>query len=99
MVADLTGLDLANASMLDEGTAAAEAMTMARRLSKSPSDTFVVDPDTHPQTIPVLRTRAEPVGIAHVGRVDEVELLRRPPLLPRVVRRRPRPRAARRRGP
>ena len=63
MVADLTGLDLANASMLDEATAAAEAMTMARRLSKSTSDTFVVDPDTHPQTIAVLRTRAEPVGI------------------------------------
>ncbi len=74
MVADLTGLDLANASMLDEGTAAAEAMTMARRLSKSSSDTFVVDPDTHPQTIAVLRTRAEPVGIAlHVGRVEDVE--------------------------
>ena len=62
------GMDLANASMLDEATAAAEAMTMARRLSKSPSDTFVVDPDTHPQTIAVLRTRAEPVGIDARGR-------------------------------
>jgi glycine dehydrogenase len=63
MVADLTGMDLANASMLDEATAAAEAMAMCRRLSKSPSDVFVVHPDTHPQTIAVLRTRAEPVGI------------------------------------
>ncbi len=63
MVSDLTGMDLANASMLDEATAAAEAMAMCRRLSKSPSDTFVVHPDTHPQTIAVLRTRAEPVGI------------------------------------
>src|SRR5215213_9315817 len=63
MVADLTGFDLANASLLDEATAAAEAMTMARRLSKSRSDRFVVHRDTHPQTIAVLRTRAEPVGI------------------------------------
>ena len=63
MVTDLTGMDLANASMLDEATAAAEAMAMCRRLSKSPSGTFVVHPDTHPQTIAVLRTRAEPVGI------------------------------------
>jgi glycine dehydrogenase len=63
MVTDLTGMDLANASMLDEATAAAEGMAMCRRLSKSPSDTFVVHPDTHPQTIAVLRTRAEPVGI------------------------------------
>ncbi len=63
MVADLTGMDLANASMLDEATAAAEAMAMCRRLSKSESPVFVVHPDTHPQTIAVLRTRAEPVGI------------------------------------
>src|SRR4051794_41061920 len=63
MVAELTGFDLANASLLDEATAAAEAMTMARRLSKSDSDRFVVHADTHPQTIAVLATRAEPVGI------------------------------------
>ncbi len=63
MVADLTGLDLANASMLDEATAAAEAMSMCRRLSRHPGDVFFVDADTHPQTIAVLRTRAEPVGI------------------------------------
>ena len=63
MVAELTGFDLANASLLDEATAAAEAMTMARRLSKSDSDRFFVHHDTHPQTIAVLKTRAEPVGI------------------------------------
>ncbi|MFZ9628599.1 MAG: aminomethyl-transferring glycine dehydrogenase [Ilumatobacteraceae bacterium] len=63
MIADLTGLPLANASMLDEATAAAEAMTMARRISAHAVDRFVVDRDTHPQTINVLRTRAEPIGI------------------------------------
>ena len=74
MVADLAGMDLANASMLDEATAAAEAMTMCRRLAKTDSDTFVIDPDTHPQTIAVMRTRAEPVGIdLVVGRPDDVE--------------------------
>jgi glycine dehydrogenase len=74
MVADLTGLDIANASLLDEATAAAEAMTMARRLSRSESNRFVVHHDTHPQTIAVLHTRAEPVGIdLVVGDVDEIE--------------------------
>ena len=63
MVADLTGFALSNASLLDEATAAAEAMTMARRVSKSPSDTFLVHHDAHPQTIAVLRTRAEPIGV------------------------------------
>jgi glycine dehydrogenase len=63
MVADLTSLDLANASMLDEATAAAEAMTMCRRLSRHPGSAFFVDADTHPQTVAVLRTRAEPIGI------------------------------------
>jgi glycine dehydrogenase len=63
MVANLTGMSLASASLLDEATAAAEAMTMARRISKSSSDRFVVHPDTHPQTIAVLATRAEPLGI------------------------------------
>ena len=72
MVAELTGFDLANASLLDEATAAAEAMTMARRLSKSDSNRFVVHHDTHPQTIAVLATRAEPVGIELVvGDVDD----------------------------
>ncbi len=63
VVADLTGLSLANASLLDESTAAAEAMGLARRVSKSKSDVFLVDADTHPQTIAVVRTRAEPLGI------------------------------------
>ncbi|MCK2242047.1 MULTISPECIES: aminomethyl-transferring glycine dehydrogenase [unclassified Crossiella] len=63
MVADLTGLDTANASMLDEGTAAAEAMTLVRRAGKSKSPRFVVDADSLPQTIAVIETRAEPLGI------------------------------------
>jgi glycine dehydrogenase len=63
MVADLTGLPIANASLLDEATAAAEAMTLARRASKSRSNVYVVDADALPQTIEVIRTRAEPLGI------------------------------------
>ncbi|MFE9692285.1 aminomethyl-transferring glycine dehydrogenase [Micromonospora sp. NPDC005806] len=63
MVTDLTGLATANASMLDEGTAAAEAMTLARRASKSKSPVYVVDADTLPQTIAVIIGRAEPLGI------------------------------------
>jgi glycine dehydrogenase len=63
MVTDLTGLTTANASMLDEGTAVAEAMTLARRVSKSKSRVYAVDADTFPQTLAVLRTRAEPLGI------------------------------------
>ena len=63
MVCDLTGMAIANASMLDEATAAAEAMTLARRSVKSRSQTIVVAGDCHPQTIEVLRTRAEPLGL------------------------------------
>ncbi|HEY0452602.1 aminomethyl-transferring glycine dehydrogenase [Actinophytocola sp.] len=63
MVADLTGLPLANASMLDESTAAAEAMTLVRRAGKARSARFLVDADTFPQTIAVIETRAEPLGI------------------------------------
>ena len=63
MIADLAGLPIANASLLDEATAAAEAMTLVRRAGKSKSNRFVVDEDTLPQTIAVLRTRAEPLGI------------------------------------
>src|SRR4051794_29083996 len=63
MVADLTGLPVANASLLDEPTAAAEAMSLCRRSSKATSTRFLVDADCHPQTIAVLQTRAEPVGI------------------------------------
>lgn len=62
MVCDLTGLDVANASLLDEGTAAAEAMALAERAAKSDSKTFFVDTDVHPQTLAVLRQRAEPLG-------------------------------------
>ena len=58
MVADLTGLDIANASLLDEGTAAAEAMTLARRGSRSKSKVFFVSRHCHPQTLEVIRTRA-----------------------------------------
>ncbi|SHE27943.1 aminomethyl-transferring glycine dehydrogenase [Thermomonas hydrothermalis] len=63
MVADLTGMEIANASLLDEATAAAEAMTLAKRSAKSKSDTFLVIGDTHPQTIEVLQTRAAPLGL------------------------------------
>jgi glycine cleavage system P protein (glycine dehydrogenase) len=63
MVADLTGLPLANASMLDEATAAAEAMTLVRRGVRAKSNRFLVDADTFPQTIAVIETRAEPLGI------------------------------------
>ncbi len=63
MVADLTGMDLANASLLDEATAAAEAMAMCRRLAPKGGEIFFVDADCHPQTIAVVRGRAEPLGI------------------------------------
>ncbi|WP_174910856.1 aminomethyl-transferring glycine dehydrogenase [Burkholderia diffusa] len=63
MIADLTGLEIANASMLDEGTAAAEAMTFCQRLAKSDRRKFFVARDCHPQTIEIVRTRAEPIGI------------------------------------
>ncbi|NNE97274.1 MAG: aminomethyl-transferring glycine dehydrogenase [Acidimicrobiales bacterium] len=63
MIADLTGCELANASLLDESTAAAEAMTMLRRLDRTKRTGFFVDADCHPQTIAVCRTRAEPLGI------------------------------------
>ena len=63
MVSDLTGMEVANASMLDESTAAAEAMTLLRRAGKSKSPRFVVDSDVFPQTAAVIATRAEPLGI------------------------------------
>ena len=90
MVVDLTGMEIANASLLDEATAAAEAMTMAHRVSKSRSDRFFVDRDTHPQTLAVVRTRAVPLGIEVVEGDPLTELegaggLRRPPLLSGLV--------------
>ncbi|MES2398586.1 MAG: aminomethyl-transferring glycine dehydrogenase [Pseudomonadota bacterium] len=63
MVCDLTGMPIANASMLDEATAAAEAMTLAKRSVKSKSNVFIVAGDCHPQTIEVVQTRARPLGI------------------------------------
>lgn len=63
MVCDLTGMPIANASMLDEATAAAEAMTLAKRSVKSKSNVFIVAGDCHPQTIEVIQTRAKPLGI------------------------------------
>ena len=63
MIEDLTGLPVANASLLDEPTAAAEAMRLAQRSSKNDSNIFLVDKDTHPQTIAVINNRAKPIGI------------------------------------
>jgi glycine dehydrogenase len=63
MVSDLTGLPVANASLLDEPTAAAEAMALLHRVNRSQAHRFAVDADTHPQTVAVLATRAEPLGI------------------------------------
>ena len=63
MITDLTGLEVANASLLDEATACAEAMTMAQRVSKSKKVGFFVDQDCHPQNIAVMQTRAAPLGI------------------------------------
>ncbi|WP_114286530.1 aminomethyl-transferring glycine dehydrogenase [Candidatus Halocynthiibacter alkanivorans] len=63
MVSDLTGLEIANASLLDESTAAAEAMTMAKRSAKSKANGFFVDENCHPQNIALIQTRAEPLGI------------------------------------
>ena len=74
MVLDLTGLDLANASLLDEATAAAEAMTLSKRMSKAKkANVFLVDKNVHPQSISVIETRAEPLGYeVIVGDVSEL---------------------------
>ena len=78
MVADLTGLPLANASMLDEGTAAAEAMTMCHRIvnreTNREKNGFFVSDNCHPQTIAILKTRAEPLGIAlHIETAEKAD--------------------------
>jgi len=71
MCADLTGMEIANASLLDEATACAEAMTLAKRSCKSKSNRFFVSAGVHPQSIEVVRTRAEPLGIEVVVGKDE----------------------------
>lgn len=63
VIADLTGMSLANASLLDEATAAAEAMTLCKRMAKSKGNVFFVDQDVFPQTLEVIQTRAKPLGI------------------------------------
>ncbi|MEP5169563.1 MAG: aminomethyl-transferring glycine dehydrogenase [Shimia thalassica] len=74
MISDLTGLEVANASLLDEATACAEAMAMAQRVSKSKAKAFFVDRDSHPQNIDVIRTRAKPLGIeVIVGNPDKMD--------------------------
>ncbi len=74
MVSDLSGLDIANASLLDEATACAEAMVMAERVAKSKVRAFFVDEACHPQNIAVMRTRAEPLGIELiVGPVSDLD--------------------------
>ncbi len=73
MVCDLTAMEIANASLLDESTAAAEAMTMAKRISKSKATKFFVDENCHPQNIAVIQTRAAPIGIeVVVGAPDDL---------------------------
>ena len=104
MVEDLTALPVAGSSLLDEPTAVAEAMTLSLRASKTGATVFVVDADTHPQTLAVLHTRAEPLGITVVVADLDDDL----PAdgvagvhgeLPRVVRTRARPGARHRGGP
>ena len=74
MVSDLTGLEIANASLLDEATACAEAMTMAQRVAKSKATAFFVDHHCHPQNIAVMKTRAAPLGIeVIVGDPDDLD--------------------------
>ncbi|HRK57452.1 MAG TPA: aminomethyl-transferring glycine dehydrogenase, partial [Burkholderiaceae bacterium] len=73
MVSDLTGMDIAGASLLDEGTAAAEAMTLALRAARCKDNAFLVSADVHPQTLAVLKTRAKPLGIElRVGFVPDL---------------------------
>ena len=74
MITDLTGLDIANASLLDEATACAEAMTMAKRVAKTKVMGFFIDENCHPQNINVMKTRAAPLGIeVIVGNPDDLD--------------------------
>jgi len=74
MIAELTGMPLSNASLLDEATAAAEAMAMCHRIAKDERNGFYVADDCHPQTIAVIRNRAEPLGIkVHVGPLAKID--------------------------
>ncbi len=102
MVCDLTGMAIANASMLDEATAAAEAMTLCQRVARSKSQRFFVADDVFPQTIDVVRTRAAPLGIEVVtgpaASATDGRVLRRAAAVPGRRRRRPRLPRARRRG-
>ena len=63
MISDLTGMDVSNASLLDEPTAAAEAMMLAKRVSKNKSNVFFVHSNVFPQTLNILRSRAKPLGV------------------------------------
>ncbi len=74
MIMDFTGMDIANASLLDEGTAAAEAMGLSHRLNKKDSKIVFVSKDCHPQTIDVVKTRAEPMGLkVIIGKDSEID--------------------------
>ena len=100
MVTDLTGMEIANASMLDEATAAAEAMALLHRVNGAAGDVFFVDSDCLPQTIAVVRTRAEPLGITvlvadPIGERHPAGLLRDPAAVSRSQWSRARPRARR----
>ena len=76
VIIDFTGMDIANASLLDEGTAAAEAMGLSNRLNKKDSKIVFISNDCHPQTIEVVKTRAEPMGLKVViGNDNEIEKL------------------------
>ncbi len=104
MVSDLTGLDTANASLLDESTAVAEAVTLMRRRTRGAAERVVVDADCLPQTLAVLETRLRPLGLEMVGgrprrRPARRRFLRRGAAVPRVLGRRPRLRSPHGGGP